>query len=237
MKPIIGILCTLNEQNQSAVSLDYTDAILEAGGLPWIWPITGPEAGLELLDHIDGLMVIGGRDVDPGLYRQAPHPTTMLCPERDALEIPVLREALARRLPILGICRGCQVLAVAAGGTLIQDIPALLPQAHSHHQKTHMWQPFHDVELLTPLTKWIFGATVVRLNSFHHQAVDQPGKGFVVAARSADGVVEMIEAQEGFALGLQCHPEGMWRKNPKLLAPFRTLVEAAENKEASEKNV
>lgn len=167
------------------------------------------------LDACDGLLLTGGPDVDPAEYGDAHrHPSLELDPERDRFELALAREALARRMPILAICRGAQVLNVAAGGTLVQDIPTALPGSLDHQRRDLKTTIAHEV-IVTPQTSlWTFLAPrldarhAIGVNSRHHQAVKQPAPGFVVSAIAPDGVIEAIEEpDQPCCIGVQWHPE------------------------------
>ncbi|HET7747729.1 MAG TPA: gamma-glutamyl-gamma-aminobutyrate hydrolase family protein [Vicinamibacteria bacterium] len=209
---------------------DYVRSIEKAGGLPLVFAPGRAEDARELLDRVDALVLSGGADVDPALYGEARHATVeRVFPERDAFEIALAREALRRDLPLLAICRGHQVLNVATGGTLVQDIPSQLPGARDHDPDTERWECCHEVEIL-PGTRLreVVGTDRVAVNSFHHQPVKDLGEGLVLSARGEDGVVEGIEVPgRRYAIGVQWHPESFWDR-PRTFQPlFEGLVKAA----------
>ncbi len=193
-----------------AVRQNYADAIAAAGGLPVALPHE-PELAAAYLDRLDALVVTGGAfDVDPALYGAAGrHATVTLKQRRTAAELALLRGALARDLPVLGICGGEQLLAVALGGSLIQHIPDSVPGALAHEQPNPRDEPGHTVAVLPgTLLARIVGRAEMRVNSSHHQAVRDPGPHAVVNATAPDGVVEGLEdPQRRFCLGVQWHPE------------------------------
>jgi putative glutamine amidotransferase len=208
MKPTIGITpCSRLD--------DYVEAVRRAGGEPLVLDLR-EEPG-RTLDRIDALLLTGGLDVDPVLYGETPHPTTEPDTARDHFEIPLSRAAVARDMPIFAICRGVQVLNVAAGGTLVQDIPSSVTTNLTHAidlPKDHL---AHAVKV-TPGTRLSasLGAAApldtCPVNSRHHQAVGRVAPSFVVSAVSEDGVVEAIERPaSAFCLGVQWHPENFWR--------------------------
>ena len=214
--PLIGV--TLDAEQPGgwsrfpwyALRANYTDAITAAGGLAVALP-HDPAMTEALLDRLDGLVVTGGAfDVDPALYGAAEvHATVTLKQRRTEAELALVRGALARNMPVLGICGGQQLLAVALGGTLIQHIPDSIANALEHEQPNPRDQPGHDVAI-TPGTKLaqIVGAARMAVNSAHHQAVALPGPHAVVNAIAPDGVVEGVEdTRYRFCLGLQWHPE------------------------------
>ena len=233
-RPAIGVAIENAKQEPEVFRLreDYVRSVETAGGLPLVFAPGRPEDAPELLDHVGGLLLTGGADVDPDLYGEKPHarlgPTFR---DRDVFELALVREALRRGLPLLAICRGQQVLNVATGGTLVQDIPSEVKGAISHDPDVERWQTAHDVEIL-PGTRLreILGTERVAVNSFHHQSVKQLGRGLVRSALSADGVVEAVEVPAGekaFVVGVQWHPESFWDHPPGFLPLFRALVLAA----------
>lgn len=233
-RPVIGITIGY-DQRRAGVHLlrqDYLRSVEKAGGLPLA--LAPLEAGLapELLERLHGLVLSGGSDVDPTLYGEPPHPKLgRVVRERDDFELALTREALRRELPILAICRGLQVLNVATGGTLIQDIPSQVSGAGNHDPERKRWETAHEVRILAGTRlRAILGRDVVAVNSFHHQAVKIPGSGLVVAARSAeDRIVEAIEGPgRRFVLGVQWHPEGFWNQKENFWSLFEALVAAAE---------
>lgn len=211
-------------------------AVAEAGGVPVLIPNAGDEKTLAAtLDLVDGVYLPGGNDVDPWLYGEEPVPGMgEFDPDWDALDVTAAKMALERGLPILAICRGVQVLNVAAGGTLYQDIPSQVPGALKHRQDGPRWAASHAVELApdSRLAR-IFGQRTLRVNSFHHQAVKDVAPGFRAAAKAPDGIVEAIERSEGaFVVGVQWHPELMVAREPLYRALFAAFVEAAAEKAA-----
>jgi len=232
-KPLIGV--TLDAEPAGgwsklpwyALRQNYFSAVIAAGGLPVALP-HHPELAAEYLDALDGLLVTGGAfDVDPALWGGgAPHPKVTLKPGRTDFELSAVRAALARDMPVLGICGGQQLLAVAFGGTLVQHIPDEVPGSLAHEQPNPRTEPGHAV-VLTPgtLLAGIVGVPRMAVNSAHHQAVATPGQG-IVNAVAPDGVVEGIEHPgHRFALGVQWHPE--YAVDPRDPAIFRAFVEAS----------
>ena len=210
-----------------ALRANYMGCLAEAGGLPLALPHHAALAGA-MLDAIDALVVTGGAfDVDPGLYGDGErHGTVVLKRERTAAELALLQGAIARDMPVLGICGGEQLLAVALGGTLIQHIPDSVPEALAHEQPNPRHEAGHAVRIEpgTILAR-IVGRDTMRVNSSHHQAVRDPGRGRV-NAQAPDGVIEGIEDPERcFCLGLQWHPEFAIDPGDRLV--FEALVSAA----------
>ena len=215
-RPIIGV--TLDSEQPGgyskypwyAVRQNYADAIVAAGGLPVALPHNADLAA-QYLDTIDALVVTGGAfDVDPALYGEGEvHVTVTLKENRTAAEMALTSGALARNLPILGICGGQQLLAVALGGTLIQHIPDSIANALEHEQLNPRHEPGHPIAV-TPgtLLHRIVGSAAMNVNSAHHQAVRAPGPRAVVNAVAPDGVIEGVEdTSYRFCLGVQWHPE------------------------------
>ena len=213
-----------------ALRQNYLAAVIAAGGLPVALP-HHPELADAYLDRLDGLLVTGGAfDVDPALWGGGPpHPKVTLKPGRTDFELAAVRAALGRDMPVLGICGGQQLLAVAFGGTLIQHIPDEVEGALAHEQPNPRTEPGHEVEVASnTLLASIVGAKRLAVNSAHHQAVATPGAGALVNARAPDGVVEGIEHPGyRFALGVQWHPE--YAVDPRDPAIFGAFVKAARS--------
>ncbi len=223
-RPVVGL--TLGDADRKGfhrMREDYVRSVERAGAVPVILPsVDAGDAGT-LLDRIDGVLLSGGADVDPALYGQAPHPKLgRVDRRRDDFEIALVREALRRDTPVLAICRGQQVLNVATGGTLVQDIPSTLATAVEHDGTGRRWRRSHRVAI-APGTRLreILGLDVTSVNSFHHQCVDVVGKGLVVSARCPeDGVVEGLEMpSRAFVLAVQWHPES-FRGRPGSFQPL-----------------
>ncbi|MGH7059572.1 MAG: gamma-glutamyl-gamma-aminobutyrate hydrolase family protein [Stellaceae bacterium] len=193
-----------------AIRENYCNAVRRAGGLPVLLPHE-PNMAAEYLDRIDGLVVTGGGfDVDPALFGAASrHPSVTTKDRRTTFELAATRGALARDMPVLGICGGQQLLNVALGGTLIQHIPDEVPGALPHRQPNPRSEPGHRVRIVAgTLLHRLAGAEELAVNSAHHQAVKEAGPGLVVDALAEDGVVEGIEdPRRRFCLGVQWHPE------------------------------
>ena len=215
-RPLIGV--TLDSEPAGgwskypwyALRTNYAGAIAAAGGLPLALP-HHPELAGEYLDRLDALVVTGGAfDVDPALYGDgAMHGTVTLKAGRTQAELALVQGALARNMPVLGICGGQQLLAVALGGTLIQHIPASVADALAHEQPNPRHEAGHAVAVAAgTLLHRIVGATTMHVNSSHHQAVRAAGAHAVVNALAPDGVIEGIEdGRYRFCLGVQWHPE------------------------------
>jgi putative glutamine amidotransferase len=210
---------------------DYLTALERAGATPRVLdPST--DALPAALDACDGVLLTGGADVDPAHYGDEPHETVKPDPARDASELALARLAMARNLPLLAICRGVQLLNVAAGGTLIQDIPSQRPSDVTHTLREPATSRPHTVAIRPDsVLAGLLGAEAadgdLLVNSRHHQAVNQVAPGFVVAATAPDGIVEAIERPGArFCIGVQWHPENFWRTG-EFSTMFTGLVDAA----------
>jgi putative glutamine amidotransferase len=214
-RPLIGL--TLDAEQPGgyskypwyALRQNYISAISAAGGLAVALPHE-PALALDYLDRLDALIVTGGAfDVDPALYGDSErHPTVALKATRTSAELALLNGAIDRNMPVLGICGGEQLLAVALGGSLIQHIPDSVVEALAHEQSTSHYEPGHAVKILPgTLLGRIVGAPTMQVNTSHHQAVLNPGRA-TVNALAPDGVIEGIEDPgQKFCLGVQWHPE------------------------------
>jgi len=233
--PVIGITCSWEIDRAAYLSpRDYTDAVRAAGGRPVLLPHTTLESGEaeSVLSRIDGLLLSGGTDLDPATFGEEPRfPLKAIDPVRDGFELALSRTALTTGLPVFGICRGIQVLNLAAGGTVYQDLSGQVPGALRHEQDAPRWHPTHTVSIEkgTKLHA-ILEEALCRVNSFHHQAVRDAAPGFAVSATASDGVVEAIEATDApFVLGVQWHPENTYRtlaSSRRLFAAFVTAARA-----------
>jgi len=265
------------ERRVSALGLDYSGAVEEVGGLAWIAPVPlrlregarreadrlAAAAASGILDRGDGLLLTGGPDLDPETFGEDPIPGLgMVDDPRDRFELALARDALSRGLPVLGICRGAQVLAVAAGGTLYQDLASQRPGCLKHHQRAARSTATHYVSIdPDSLLFRLLEVTRLKVNSFHHQAVSGLPPGFAASALAPDGVIEALEPSpaggpagpdrlrgpagsgpgrgglQGWALGVQWHPENMWATEPVFLRLFTGLVEAARSERAGRTHV
>ncbi|HVR72477.1 MAG TPA: gamma-glutamyl-gamma-aminobutyrate hydrolase family protein [Vicinamibacteria bacterium] len=232
-RPLIGVTAGISGHSPEWFALrdDYVRAVEKAGALPVLLAPGPLERIPDVLARIDGLVLSGGSDLDPAHYGEEPHETVDdVSPERDAFELALSREALARDLPLLAICRGHQVLNVATGGTLFQDIPSQLGRALDHDPGKERWEPAHDVRIL-PGTRLreILGRDRVAVNSIHHQSIKTPGEGLVVSACAVgDDVIEGVEAPgRRFVVGVQWHPEAFWDQPRGFQPLFAALAGAS----------
>jgi putative glutamine amidotransferase len=239
-RPIIGICTPLERARWGAWDQDafllprsYVDAVHRAGAMALL---LAPDPALveepdEVLDHIDGLMLAGGADIDPTAYGAYPHPATIgSIPERDAFEVALVRRALERDMPLLGICRGMQVMNIARGGTLHQHLPELV--GHEHHRRVlgSFDGADHDVRLAPgSLAARAAGEELHAAKSHHHQGVDRLGDGLLVTGwAEVDELAEALEVEGNrFALGVQWHPEADERS--RLIAALVAEARAGRN--------
>jgi len=234
IRPLIGV--TLDAEQPGgyskypwyALRANYTQAIASSGGLPVALP-HDPALAAAYLDRIDALVVTGGAfDVDPALYGDPErHATVVLKETRTTSELALVRGALARDMPVLGICGGEQLLVVALGGSLMQHIPDSVPGALEHEQPNPRDQPSHPVAIVPgTLLHRVVGAATMQVNSAHHQAIRDPGRWATANATAPDGVIEGVEdARYTFCLGVQWHPEFLIDPGDRRI--FKALVAAA----------
>ena len=210
---VIGISCAMTDNN-SRIGRKYSEAVIKAGGIPYLLPITEDTAALSgMLDGIDALVLTGGEDLNPAIYGEEPHPELGTVDTlRDSYDLYLVRTAAARGIPVLGICRGEQLINIAFGGTLYQDIPTQKPSETDHYQSFTNLRPIHSIHPVEGT--WladIAGTGAYMVNSTHHQSAKDIAPGFRVAAWSpADSIVEAIECIDGRPIwGVQFHPEGL----------------------------
>lgn len=221
MKPLIGISCgTFHDRAWCPPSFGhrqtYVDAILRAGGAPLLIPPVQDELTLRALyESLDGVLFAGGGDIEPAHYGATPHSKLgLIDPMRDSAELPMARWAVAEGKPILGICRGVQVLNVALGGSLYQDIPSEIA-SELHHNLSYEredWTHMAHEMTVAPGSRLasLLGVERLPINSLHHQSVREIGAGLRAVAWAPDGVVEALEGDsEAFVVGVQCHPEAL----------------------------
>ena len=219
MKPVIGITrCSHLD--------DYVSSVESSGGRARILDVS--ESPKKILSEVHGLLLTGGGDVDPAFYREERHPSIDDAePGRDEFELDLARRAMDANLPMLAICRGAQVLNVASGGSLIQDVPSQVDTTLPHSVITPKDHIAHDVTVtsgsrLERALGAALTASVCHVNSRHHQAVARVGRDLVASATSPDGVIEAIESPGAdFCVGVQWHPENFWRTGE-----FRPLFDA-----------
>lgn len=241
-RPVIGLVTqTLPPQSPEKPPLwvigpRYVEVLRAAGGVPWVIPLLShdPDTLHEIFSRLDGVLLTGGADVDPARYGEPKLPVCgYIDPDRDAVELALLHHAEQHRLPVLAVCRGIQILNVAGGGTLYQDIPTQVPAALKHDHFTNPQQPSrkllsHEVTM-KPGTRLhgLLGAAVVSVNSMHHQAIKELAPGLTATAYAPDGVIEAVEsAGDRFVLAVQWHPEELTDGQPGMRRLFEALVAA-----------
>ena len=238
MKPLIGITAAsfVSEETGWPYERIYTPnakAIERAGGLPVAIPASLATDTLRCLyERVDAILLPGGGDIDPVHYKADPHPKTdRLDHPRDITELTLARWSYEDNRPVFGICRGHQVLNVALGGTLIQDIPSQVETDLQHmlSRRLPRNREAHTVTIHpSSLLEHIIGSRETTVNSWHHQSVDQPSPSTQITALSPDGVIEALESpKKRFVLSVQWHPEDMIDDNPAMLRLFEAFVEAA----------
>jgi putative glutamine amidotransferase len=238
--PVIGITCSFmyrpsdpyHTQRYFFLNQPYVTAIHEAGGIPVILPV-GLEARYpnKMIGMLDGLLLPGGGDIDPNTYGDYPNEKLgRVDPRKDRTEIDLFTLAFNQNMPILGICRGVQLLNIALDGTLYQDIAGQIRMSMNHYPEYPASEMCHkvDIEKGTRLYK-ILGESIIWVNSSHHQAIKLHGKGLVVNAKSPDGVTEGLEQpSKKWVIGVQWHPELYWRNDRLMTKLFKEFVEACK---------
>jgi putative glutamine amidotransferase len=242
-RPVIGIatqtLPAVPGERQACwlMGRSYIEELRKVGAIPWLIPLVphDPDTLREIFDRLDGVFVTGGVDVDPSRYGE---PKTSLCgttdPDRDAVEIALLHHAFSRDLPVFAVCRGIQILNVACGGTLYQDVTAQVPAAIKHDYFPTPAQPSrkflaHDVSVKSgSRLAHILREAVVPVNSMHHQAIKDLAPNLAPTAVAPDGIIEGVEAADGrFLVAVQWHPEELTETQPEMARLFSTFAEAA----------
>jgi putative glutamine amidotransferase len=214
---LVAISATSSEWNGSErvrLSTNYVRSIEGAGLVPFVVPpLSAPAGALALLEHAGGLLLTGGEDVDPARYGAQPHPATAVPNAlRDVTELALLAAAKTLKLPVLAICRGMQLLNVAMGGTLVQDLPSERPSSINHDESSERTERSHSVTLAEGSRVAIAtGTREMMVNSYHHQAADRIAPGLRVTATAPDGVIEGLEVDdpEWWVLAVQWHPEDL----------------------------
>lgn len=246
-KPLIGLTAEhwssgyqpMPDQNVQGVLRTYIEALLGAGALPVIIPLGLPDEDRKaLVARLGGVVLPGGGDIDPTEYGQTPHATVFdIDGARDSLELSLARDAVATGLPLLAVCRGIQVLNVALGGTLVQDIPTQVPDAvrHSFPLREAPREHLAHAVQITEGSRLadVLGTPITHVNSRHHQAIDVVAPGLQVVAHAPDGVIEGVELPaHPFLLGVQWHPENL-QAIPEMKRLFVRFVEAAQERGAN----
>jgi putative glutamine amidotransferase len=237
MKTAIGIFPSIRKDGTFALYEKYTDAIIANGALPIVIPHVA-EANADILyalmDKCDGFLFTGGNDIDPALYGIKKWDT---CGEttvkRDAFELLAFKYAMSSGKPILGICRCCQLINVALGGTLVQDIPTAHKSAIRHTSDSVENPTYHEIDIPdnSPLLK-LSVVPRVKINSFHHQCVDKLGEGLkILAVSSVDGIPEGVYLDsDRYLIGVQWHPERNYKESEFDAAIFKDFIEVSKNR-------
>ncbi|OBW59956.1 gamma-glutamyl-gamma-aminobutyrate hydrolase [Solibacillus silvestris] len=228
MKPIIG-LTMYDFDKKLDINNAYLTSIELAGGIPICIPNATEENVEAVLNLVDGLVLIGGADIDPLLFNEEPHRHIgSVVRKRDDSDLLLMKAAFKRQMPVLGICRGQQIMNVAFGGTIIQDIPSQVENTILHKQPSKRGELAHTVAVKTPKFKEIFTEETFRVNTFHHQSVGKLGEGLLVSAVAKDGIIEGIEHESHpYCVAVQWHPEEL-APNGDVYAQrlFKSFIEA-----------
>jgi putative glutamine amidotransferase len=231
MGPLIGISCSVDDESEKlSLNLAYLRAVEAAGGVPVMLAGT-EETARAVIGQLHGVLLSGGVDVDPCHFGEEPHPALgEVSATRDTFELALARAALQGGVPVFGICRGCQVMAIAGGGTLYQDIPSQRPESLQHYQHGARSRASHAVDVSAgSRLREISGAPHLRVKSFHHQAVRALPSGWVSTATAPDGLIEAFEdPSHPYWLAVQWHPEGLYAHDPAAKALFTAFVQAAQ---------
>lgn len=232
--PLIGITTSGHHITGSfCLRGEYVEAVRSAGGMPILLPPGEPEEASSILEQVDGLILSGGGDIDPAAYNGTPHPTIYnIDPERDRSELALAKLVLATDIPVLGICRGLEVLVVATGGSLVSHLPDEFGDLVVH-RADQLHSAEHSVQIAPgSLLNTLVGTTMVNVMSWHHQAASIVPPGWRVTARAADGVIEALEHEHHpWAIALQWHPE-LSLNDPFQQRILRAFVAAAQNPKA-----
>lgn len=234
--PVIGITSYGRDENKRfSLPAVYVDAVRRAGGIPVMLPPGDPNLS-ELLTRLDGIILTGGGDIDPQHYQGSPHETNyMLDPERDHSEIELAKTLMKLDVPLLGICRGMQVINVALGGTLVEHLPDEVGEEVLHRAPPRL--PVAHEVTVEPASRLaeIMGQTQASPTSWHHQAIRQPGAGLQVVAHAPDGTIEAVEKPDhAWLVAVQWHPELSADVQPEQQRLFDELVRVARQKKQTQ---
>lgn len=237
MKPVILICGVYNLKvlkKEYKLHVSYVKAVREAGGIPILAPITNEiEEIKEYVSMCDGILLPGGEDISPIYLNEEP-----VCGigsvdvERDTFELELYKMAVLNKKPILGICKGSQIIAVANKGSIYQDIVTQIPSIYEHSQpEEQLDEVFHSVVLEEDSVLYkIFKKKIIKVNSWHHQAIKSVGNNLKIIGKALDNVIEAIESKDGTVLGVQWHPELLIEKYPEQLEIYKYFVEKCKNK-------
>lgn len=232
MKPIIGLALSnrvKSKKTYSVINNDYIKAVQKAGGVPILIPFSDNLENIKMFtDKIQGIVFTGGEDISPLTYNEDPiKEVQCIIEERDRFELELFKEVYEKKIPILGICRGLQIINVALGGSLYQDIYAQIPDCNGHSPK-HVLRSnlYHSVKIEEKSKLFdIFDTEDLKVNSFHHQSVKKLGRDLKITALAKDGIVEGIETlTERFLVAVQWHPENLVERHGEFLKLFEALI-------------
>ena len=233
-KPVIGIASIfLTEKDgiiRSYVNDDYIEAVELAGGIPIILPVVNEKENIESqIELCDGIILPGGQDVNPLFYHEEPHmKLSYVCSKVDEYQTKLAQMSLESDLPVLGICRGLQLLNVVCGGTLYQDLSEISSGTIKHVQDSVRHEYSHRIKTKQKSIIGCLLGSEALVNSFHHQCIKEPGKDLEVTATASDEVIEAVEMKnKKFVVGVQWHPEGMAARDEKMLGIFKELISQA----------
>lgn len=232
MKPIIGLTCqkdNLTNRSINRINYPYIKSVIAAGGLPIIIPTLEDTKDISrYLDILDGVIFTGGGDISAHYFNEEPiREVDEVCQDRDMTEIALFHEAYKKGKPIFGICRGLQLINIALGGSIYQDIYSQLPNVLGHTCANNIQDGYHSINIQKDSIMYeIFKKEKLVVNSQHHQSIKSLGKDLRVTAEAKDGIIEAIEStNENFILGVQFHPEAMAMKYEDFLKPFKYFVD------------
>lgn len=222
-----GATSVINQKSMDFVPRPAVNGVIAADGIPISLPYLPVDKVTELVERLDGIIFTGGPDIDPNFIGEEPIPELGATNRnRDVFEIALIRTAVAKNIPILGICRGAQIINVAMGGTIYQDLSSQFPgKILKHHQEapgnqpTHFIRVAHDSKLFKTIGDNVF------VNSRHHQAIKEVADTLRIVAKASDGVIEGIENEDASIQAVQWHPENMWDDSPEQLAIFKDFID------------
>jgi putative glutamine amidotransferase len=236
--PFIGITGSYNyKKNYAFLKDEYYTAIEKAGGIPLVLlPLEDHASIIHYVEKLDGIILAGGPDIDPAHFGEFPKPyLRRICPKRDTFEIGLTKKCIEHEKPILGICRGMQVINIALGGDVFQDMHTEVKGAFKHVQDAPRWYASHEIEItdLNSRLYSIVGIKKMKVNSFHHQSLKRVAPSLAVTAVSADGIIEAVESikKNVYCMGVQWHPEFMWEKDPFQFSIFKSFIDFINGEE------
>ncbi len=229
MVRVIGITCGWREEETRHMLHDeFIRAVCGIGGIPFLIPTAEPDLAGQYYARVDGLIFSGGADPDPVYYGEEPNSGIgEITPKRDSFELALAELALKGEKPVLAICRGLQVINIAAGGSLYQDLKGITPL--QHRQQAPRWYPTHQVRIVQNSRLYtLIKKDTIRVNSFHHQGINKIGSGLQAVASSDDGLIEAVEAADAkkCLFGIQWHPECFWEKDESSYLILTSLLAA-----------